>query len=382
MSANQTYSQAWRAYESAVKDLFAPPPGAADETERDVAKLATEELAVRADRVLAGAERVRESLGESLRSGDPGQREFARLKLIASAAYDLSTANDLLDFERTGSSPQAARSLGMATVASEELGSILDTPLEAGMAGLLPFERVALPDDPVAARQQLEDMVGDFVTVIPQDASDMSQMAISGVVNLGFGPAQGLFSLTLQELISRIPDTLSPIVRRAAELALEAIRKLQTAIGAESVSQAEEQAAKWVAEIQGNRDLVTSLLDKLYETPRITNETMEMVQSAPESTPSESFNKATQTLRELLDYYGKTTGALDGLMRIVSLIKGVFLASLPWGPPALYLTYLSILIYAVYSGGDYMDWYRTGNRTWLDRVQGLRSTVRNSLGVS
>lgn len=36
--------------------------------------------------------------------------------------------------------------------------------------------------------------------------------------------------------------------------------------------------------------------------------------------------------------------------------------------------------YAIYSRGDYLDWYRTGNIGWLDRVEGLRMTVRQALG--
>ncbi len=380
MSANQTYSLAWRDYQSAIDDLFAPSPGAAVETDRGIAIQATEGFEARAERVLASAERLRESLAESLRSDEPGERELAGLKLVAGAAYDLSVASDLLNLETGGSSPGAEQSFSTAIMDSEEFRSVLDAPLEQGMAGLLQVERATLPDDPEAARQHLEDTVGDFVVVIPEDAAEMSQMAVSGVINLAFGPASSLFSLTLQELISRIPDTVSPIVRRAAELVVEAIRKLQTAIGAESERQAEEQAANWMDQIRGNPDLVTALLDKLYETPRLTDETMRMVESAPESTPSESFNKATQTLGELLDYYGKTTGILDGLMRVISIVKGVFLTWPPWGPAALYLTYLSVLSYAIYSGGDYLDWYRTGNRAWLDRVQGLRWTVRKSLG--
>jgi hypothetical protein len=35
--------------------------------------------------------------------------------------------------------------------------------------------------------------------------------------------------------------------------------------------------------------------------------------------------------------------------------------------------------YAVFSGGDYLDWYRTGGQEWLDRVKGLRTTVHGAL---
>jgi hypothetical protein len=39
------------------------------------------------------------------------------------------------------------------------------------------------------------------------------------------------------------------------------------------------------------------------------------------------------------------------------------------GPGGVYATYSSVLGYAVYSGGDYFDWYPTADREWLDRVR-------------
>jgi hypothetical protein len=33
----------------------------------------------------------------------------------------------------------------------------------------------------------------------------------------------------------------------------------------------------------------------------------------------------------------------------------------------------------VYSNGDILDWHRTGEIGWLDRIEGLRSAVKKSL---
>jgi hypothetical protein len=46
---------------------------------------------------------------------------------------------------------------------------------------------------------------------------------------------------------------------------------------------------------------------------------------------------------------------------------------------AIYATCLGVLTYAIYSGGDYLDWYRL-EQGWLDRVEGLRTTVSKIVG--
>jgi hypothetical protein len=66
-------------------------------------------------------------------------------------------------------------------------------------------------------------------------------------------------------------------------------------------------------------------------------------------------------------------------MRVMAFAKTPLMATPPWGTLAVYAFYVVILGYAVYSGGDYLDWYRTGDTAWLDRVKGIRTVVRASL---
>lgn len=66
-------------------------------------------------------------------------------------------------------------------------------------------------------------------------------------------------------------------------------------------------------------------------------------------------------------------------MTVLGFVKTPVLAAVPWGPIGVHGTYLGVLAYAIFSGGDYLDWYRLGERAWLDRVAGLRTTVHTSL---
>jgi len=247
------------------------------------------------------------------------------------------------------------------------------------MLGLLERERAVLPNEPKAARAQLEMTITAFLADIPEQVAAVGQMAVAGVITLGVGPAQGAISLGTQELLAHVPSGISLVVRRAAALVAEAINKLWTAIGPQREAQARQQITQWLGQLQQQRDTVTNLLNVLYETRRIGEETISLIEGAPEGTAAARYNQATQTLEALLQGYDKTKGVLEWVMRILDLIKATLLGAAPWGHLAVYASYLGVLGYAIYSGGDYLDWYRTGNPAWLDRVQGLRMTVQQIL---
>lgn len=375
----QAYLNTWNEYQEAVNALYAPP-STTEVAERGAGVPAvTELLGERSETVLARSEELREILADSLETENLSQRELAGLKLVAAAAYDLSVASDLLDVESTGPTGEVERSARSAVLASDVVRRVLDAPLEAGMLGLLESERAVLPNEPMAARAQLEATIATFLADIPQQAATMSQMAVAGVINLGGIPAQGAVSLAVQEILAHVPSGISLLVRRAAAMVVEAINKLWTAIGPQHESQARQQIVQWLDQFQQQRNMMVGVLNVLYETRRIGEETTGLVEAAPIGTTAAQYNQATQTLEALLDGYDKTKGVLEWTLRILALIKTPLLGAAPWGPLAAYSTYLGVLGYAIYSGGDYLDWYRTGNIAWLKRVQGLRTTVQRAL---
>jgi len=176
-----------------------------------------------------------------------------------------------------------------------------------------------------------------------------------------------------------VPSGVSLIVRRGAALVVEAINKLWTAIGPQREAQAHQQITNWLDQLQRERATVVGLLDMLYEAQRIGEEASGLIAAAPTGTVAARYNQATLALEVLSHGYDQTSGILEWVLRILALVKGPLLAAAPWGPLATYSAYLGVLGYAIYSGGDYLDWYRTGNITWLDRVQGLRTAVKRAL---
>jgi hypothetical protein len=381
VSTSESFENAWEAYQGAVDELYNAPAEAIDTVDRSAGEIYAERLDQRSDRVLARAEQVRSALASSLQTEDLGQRELAGLKLVAAAAYDLSVANDLLELERAGPTGEVERAARGAVLASDDLRSVLHAPLEEGMLSLLEVERSVLPNESQAARVQLEKTIASFLRDIPKDAGALSQTAVGGAIGTvaNLGPVQNVASLAAQEILARVPHGLSFVARRAANLVVEAISKLQTAFGEEQEKQVRNQVSRWLGDILEERNPVIGLLDKLYETRRLSEETTKLVEAAPEGTEATRYNQATRELEELLARYSKTRSTLDWLMRILALASTPLLAAAPWGPAAVYTAYASVLGYAIYSGGDYLDWYRMGSREWLDRVEGLRTTVRRAL---
>jgi len=375
----QSFQEAWSAYEEAVQDLYRAPTDVVAEAERSAGEIYAQKLQERGDVLAERSADVRTALVTSLQGDDLGQRELAGLKLIAAAAHDLSMASEMYSLETVEPGAEVERGAFSAVLASPELRSVLDAPMEAGIMALVEVERAALPSDPAAARAELEKAITEFISEIPNEASGLSQKVIGGVVNLGLGPAQAAASLASQEILARVPEGLSLIARKAAVLVVEAIQKLRAALGSEQEQQVLDKAKEWLQKAQESQDAITELLDMIYETPRIKQEVETTLKDAPDTLTAAQFNQATQSLQDMLGRYSKTKGTLNVLMSVLAFAKTPLMTSVPWGPLAVYASYVGIFGYAVYSGGDYLDWYRTGQTDWLDRVKGLRTQVHTAL---
>jgi hypothetical protein len=380
MSASESFQEVWNVYQEAVQELYRAPSSIQPEAERSAGEIYAERLEERSDMLLTRSAEVRQVLTAHVEADDREQRELAALKLLAAAAYDLSTATDLVQLEETEPTDEAERSGANMVQFADELNAVLAAPMEGGMQGLLAgVERSALPKEAEAARQNLERQIAVYLNDIPEDAANLSQTAVAGIITLGLGPLQSTLSLASQEILSRVPDGISAIGRRAAKLVVEALQKIRATIGEEYEDKAREQVSKWLDDLEENRDTVTGLLDKLYELERIGNEVKQLTKAAPDDTEADRFNQATTSLEDLQARYGKVKGILEWVMRVLAFAKAPLMTAVPWGPVAVYATYAGILGYAVFSGGDYLDWYRTGGQEWLDRVKGLRTTVHEAL---
>ena len=375
---SQRFTSAWAAYQSALHELYSAPAQAGAQTERGDEAVHAERLGEQAGSLLARSAEVRAVLLDSLSQPELEQRELAALKLIAAAACDLSVGADLAQW--TGPEAGAERTARGAFLASDDLRAILDAPLDAGMRALVEPERSVLPSEPMAARALLETTIADFLKHIPREASSPARAAVVGLLGLGIVPGSDWLSVGAQEIAGRAAGGLAPLLQAAAGLVGEAILKLQSALtptGGELL----KELPKFFSELQNAKDAMTAAIEKIYQVPRIHAETTTLVRGAAPGTATERYNLGTQKLEELTISYSKTAGALEQFVRLMGLAKLPLLAAPPWGPIAVYVCSLSVLGYAIYSGGEYVDWYLTRDREWLQRVEGLRHTVRKALSA-
>jgi hypothetical protein len=371
----QSFESSWKLYQQAVKDLYSGP---AKTTERGSGEISPDGLQERAEIVLNRSEEVRDVLANSLESDDLDQRQLGTLKLLAAAVHDLSVASDLLLLEETGPQEEPERGGRGLLMGAVEIRSVLDAPMSEGMAGLLKddIEREAVSTNPETAKAALQEIIKDYVKEITKGAGDLSIRVVIGAGALGLAPVQGAISGTAQEILSRVPSDVSIAVRYVGKLLVESIRKIQTAFGGKQSESAQKESIEWLEKFRAAS--VEKLLRTLYETDQIEQEVQDLIDESRMATAT-PFNKATKRLKSLQAGYKKSQEILTWGVRIISVAHQPLMVLTPWGPLAVYVTYALVLSYTVCSGGDHLDWYRTESLSWLDRVEGLRTAVRECL---
>jgi hypothetical protein len=307
------------------------------------------------------------------------QRELASLKLLAAAASDLSVAGDMLEMADEEPGAQAERSGRGAVAASTDLRSVLDAPMEAGITGLLDVERGGLPADMAGARAALNAAIAELLRSVPDNAASTSQTAAVELGSIGFGPVKSAASLAVDAILDKLPPDITPLSRRASQVAVEAVKKIRSALGQDNEQAIRGQAAEWAEQIERDRGFVSTLLDMLYQTERIGQDTADLIAKAPGTLQPAAFNQATEKLNVLQATSDKTSKTLNALLKVMAFVKVPLLAAAPWGTLAITTAYLGVLGYTIYSNGDILDWHRMGEVKWLDRVEGLRTTVKKSL---
>ena len=86
-------------------------------------------------------------------------------------------------------------------------------------------------------------------------------------------------------------------------------------------------------------------------------------------------------MADLATKFSKHCQTISWLLHGLSWAQPWILTLQPWGPVALTASYFVTIGYAVYLGGDYADWLRTGTSERLNFVPGVRTVVRQELGT-
>jgi hypothetical protein len=363
-------------YQAALGQLYAAP--AAGARDRGVTELGPgADLDRRAQTFEDRSAELGRVVAAARTSPDPEQRELAALQLLAGAAADLNVAADLAA-EQPGDTNEP-RSRSVRGVPAEIL-AVLSVPPSAGVRALAAAreERGARPTDPRAARAALRETAEAAVADILRDAATSGQVAFVGVTEIPSQPLKEAAGLLFHDLMVKLGEGLSIIVRRAVGLVLQALEKILTALGPGAWEGVRDQVVGWIDKFKEDNQ-VANLLTPLYQVPQVLAEVDGLIEGAASDTAAAVFNDTGARLEDLADRFEMQRKVIEWVARGLSWVRPWVVGVQPWGPPVLAGAYLSLIGYAVAAGGDYIDWYRVGEGTLLDVVSGVRTVVRDSL---
>ena len=375
----ENYLSTVQAYQEAIAGLYSTSPTAIRERgEGEIAALP--DLEARAGLVVERSQALGEEASSNMTSADAGQRQLAQLQLLAAAAIDLHLASDLVRRADEGPELKVAERGASVPGAIAQLQEVLNASPEAGTAGLVSgqVERGG-PVTPEAARAALQQTVKLSLEDISESAALVGQATFANLMQLPAPAVKDAANIVLAELLTRLSEGVSKLLSKAVALVSQAIEKIMAAIGKDTETRVRQQTAKWIEDLQKGT-LFEALVDRIYETKRIQEELDKKLSEASADLPAESFNQAAEKISELAKAFEKQKTTLEWLLHGLSWARPWILGLTPWGPVGLTAGYVLTIGYIVYSGGDYVDWYRTGDQNWLNQVNGVRSVVSQAIG--
>lgn len=425
MATTQSFQDAYNEYLIALNRLYARPPatGGTESQEK-------QSIASASDALVARSKALRESLAHDMSTKTMGQRELTGLKLLSAGMYDLAAASDLMQVKQEGPNSLVERKNSGVALGSDQLRNILEASPEKGIAALRTIASDSLPNDAAAAKDRLRQTVELYLEQIPKATAEICGLIVSDLGKLE--PADGTPSTA--DLKEQLPDALPPTSRAAANLLLEATQKLHAAIGEaegaepeQPVSQEKspggslfsmlpdtispfarelagiisgavdklrsvagtgqaqedpvyEQIVGWLDEFQKRPGSRPAYLEELYNMQQIRADFYALLQDLPGDTPAAEYNRMTRSLDDLRERFNLTKGVVFQCLQILKSIKPALEQDKRWGTGTYYLLSLGLLGYAVYSGGDYLDWKHLDQTRWMKRVAGPQSVFEQQFG--
>jgi hypothetical protein len=375
---SNNYPSALANYHVALDRLYAPAASVA--ADRGVANLAAApDLDQRAKEVEERSAEFGEAAAAELASPDPERRELAALQLLAGAAADLAVAEDLSRAAGGAVDEAPERDAGGGVPA--EVLAILSVPLSAGLRGLALTapERGVGPSDSRAARAALKEAAEAAVEDIVRDAARAVQVSFVGLSEIPAPPLKEAAGLVIHDLMVKVGEGISFVLRKAVGLVLRAVEKILAALGPAPRAEIRHKVEEWVEALKKGA-LIEQFLAGLYQVPRIKAEVDTLIGNAASDTTADLFNGTADHVARLAARFEKQRSTIEWVVRGLGWVRPWVVGLQPWGPLALAGAYVGLIGYAVVTGGDYVDWYWTGDGSLLDLVPGVRAVVRENLG--
>jgi|SRR5215208_2978171 len=382
-----SYEQAWAEYRQALERLYESPVEAMSGFgEGDVVPEPEETLADRAENVVAVSQRLGEVIARDLEAEDHEQRELAELKLLSVASSDVAVANDLARRAQDSSIEATDRASELPGVMAE-VRPILDVPLEQGIRGLMGVQLEAeqiedlVTDDLPAAKRRLREAATGAVGSIQGDAARVCGFALSGLAPVPLADLQKVGQWVLSQLMDKIGEGASRLLRWAARLLASAVEKILKILPKDWQDDVRNAVLGWLTNLEKEYEgLWEKLLAWVYQTKDLRNEINQRIDGVPPTLDPTRLDAASSQAGQLADKFATQRRVLSLVVRGLGFANKWIIA-LPYGAIGLGAAYVIAIGYAVFAGGDYLDW----NRPWaqyLDFVPGVLSVVRQATATA
>ncbi len=337
--------------------------------ESEVELPAADEAAVEA--ALKASQEAADATGTLLTDDDPLVREAGEARMAALAARDFALAFDVarLDEEEDATIASEEGTTAALPEITRETAFLFDADPKTGIpateSAWQGMGTVADEEDPKAA---LAKSAPAAIDAVRDAVEEIIAAGGKGLVGVGVDEALGKL---LSGVLAELPDSVRRWWRWALEAIKKGIDKLKKLFG-DLFDKAITKIKDWVKE-HG----IDQALDFIYQSSDLKEELKTRIAGASDD---KDFAAAAKAIEEVV-------GKHDSQKKVVLVVfKGLgwahkFLTKVaPANAIAITAGLFGLgVAYGIASGGDYVDWRRTEDDGFFDRVKGIRQTAEDAL---
>lgn len=373
MSPSDNFREIAKAYTDGVGAMFTGPGRMTGE--RGVrSPVSYKDLADQAESLSPIAERFNKTAVDQLNDSDSTIRIQRATSLMAKALTDLHVSayllqaatdeEDGLGFEELGNRqerglPAFDQMENLFSIVRGEAESVVDKA-----------ERITrLPETIIAARLALANSVADALDLISNRASRTGQSALSGLM--------GLSGAELSQVVGNIGLEIAGTLSQAEKVShlYNLFRRYVTSAVETLIALVGRPVLEWMNDLKAGGGF-RQILQNLYATSETTEKLHHSITNSEASL--EQFIAAIQDVDNLEDAYHKQIETAEKLLKGLRFVSNISVAVLPSGVLLLGGAYITLGIYVIAAGGDYVDAPRL---QFLDRVPGVQKVVESRLAV-
>lgn len=350
----------WGEYQDALRGLTSP----------ELSDQAAGPDETMADALLDRSDALHDELATHLEDSDADVRQLAALQLEAAAAVDLDAATRLARSD----ADEFDAALGDDDWA--ELTRILATPTEQGMSAVVSPEFRAEASDETSAdpKAQLGAAKDTAIDGISRDAIAAGTETVKALAGVPAGELAKALGATLPEQVQKvIAQGISWAKEKALALVLKAIRKLL------AVFNVDEDAVlarlrEWVDGLTVEK-IQALVAERLYRVGDLKTTFGQVIEQSI-ALDAGRAGEGAEELKALAARWQKRTSVIGKVAKAASKVEQwLFTLAPPWSG-AVYTATLGLATgYAIFAGGDYLDWDESDGV--LDRVDGVGAIVRS-----